>query len=297
VQWPGGRIDIARRRAESYAAPGALPQVRAGSPEEDLARRDFTVNAIAVPLAAGAGPIDPHGGRADLEAGLLRALHPGSFRDDPTRALRAARYASRLGFALEPETERMLRAADLAAVSDDRRRAELLRLAAEAEAVRGFELLVGWGLVALRETEIDTGIDGLELARRVAALLAAAPWNGVAPRAPALLAAVLGPAGGEAALAITDPQRPSDGVDLARGHDPVTLVLARALGAVWLDRYVGDWHAVSLEIEGGDLLAAGVAEGPALGRGLDEALRRKLDGEIAGREQELAAALAAARGE
>jgi tRNA nucleotidyltransferase (CCA-adding enzyme) len=288
-------VDIAAARSETYAAPGALPEVAPALLADDLRRRDFTVNAMAVPLSGPAELIDPHGGRADLDAGLLRVLHPASFLDDPTRAVRAARYAARLGLSLEPETETRLRATDLGTISDDRRRAELLRLAAEDEAVRGLELLVGWGLVGLRESEIDRGVDGLELARAVATLLAAPPWSEVAPPAPALIAAALGPPGAEAWLAATDPQRPSDAVDLARGHDPVALVLARALGATWLDRYVGEWHAVSLEIDGGDLIAAGVPQGPALGRGLDAALRRKLDGEIAGREQELAVALEAAR--
>jgi tRNA nucleotidyltransferase (CCA-adding enzyme) len=288
-------VDIAAARSEAYAAPGTLPEVTPASLADDLGRRDFTVNAMAIPLARTAELIDPHGGRADLGAGLLRVLHPASFLDDPTRALRAARYASRLGLTLEPETERLLRAADLGTISDDRRRAELLRLGAEDDAVRGFELLVGWSLVPLRESEIDRGVDGLELAQAVATLLSAPPWDEVAPRAPALIAAALGPAGPEAGLAAADPQRPSDAVDLARGHDPVALVLARALGATWLDRYVGEWHTVSLEIDGGDLLDAGIPQGPALGRGLDAALRRKLDGEIAGREQELATALEAAR--
>ena len=67
------------------------------------------------------------------------------------------------------------------------------------------------------------------------------------------------------------------------------------MGAEWLDRYVSEWRAVALEIGGEDLIAAGVPQGPAIGRGLGEALRRKLDGEIAGREQELEAALEAAR--
>ncbi len=262
---------------------------------DDLGRRDFSINAMAIQLAGPAELIDPHGGRADLDAGLLRVLHPASFVDDPTRALRAARYAARLGLSLDPETEALLRATDLGTISDDRRRAELLRLGGEDEAVRGFELLISWGLVNLRESEIDRGVDGLELARAVVALLGSPPWSEVAPRAPALIAAALGPAGAEAGLAAADPQRPSDAVDLARGRDPVALVLARALGATWLDRYVGEWHAVSLEIDGGDLIAAGIAQGPALGRGLDAALRRKLDGEIAGHEQELAVALEAAR--
>lgn len=296
VRLDGHEVDIASARTETYAAPGALPEVAPASLADDLRRRDFTVNAMAIPLQGESKPIDPHGGGADLEAGLLRVLHPGSFVDDPTRALRAARYASRLGFGLEAETEALLRATDLAMVSDDRRRAELLRLAAEEEAVRGFELAVGWGLVRLRESEIDLGVDGLKLASAVSRLIAVPPWSEVAPRPPAMLAAALGPAGKETALAAADPQRPSDAVDLARGHDPVTLVLARALGGGWLDRYVGEWHAVSLEIDGGDLIAAGIPQSPALGRGLDAALRLKLDGEIGGREQELAAALEAARG-
>ncbi|HVY78777.1 MAG TPA: hypothetical protein VG898_09755, partial [Solirubrobacterales bacterium] len=106
--------------------------------------------------------------------------------------------------------------------------------------------------------------------------------------------AALGPEGGEAELARERPQRPSAGVAAARGHDPVELVLARALGAEWLDRYLTEWRDVSLAIDGEDLIAAGVPPGPALGRGLQEALRRKLDGEVEGREAELAAALAAA---
>ena len=84
-------------------------------------------------------------------------------------------------------------------------------------------------------------------------------------------------------------------MELAAGRDPVELVLARALGAEWLDRYLGEWRDVSLEIGGEDLIAAGVPQGPAVGRGLKEALRRKLDGEIDGRDRELAVALEAAR--
>ena len=82
---------------------------------------------------------------------------------------------------------------------------------------------------------------------------------------------------------------------MAHRLGPVELVLARALGADWLDRYLTEWRSIRLEIDGEDLIAAGLSQGPALGRGLAEALRRKLDGEIDGHEQELAAALAAAR--
>jgi tRNA nucleotidyltransferase (CCA-adding enzyme) len=287
----GHELDLASARSESYPHPGSLPEVMpAGSIEEDLARRDFSVNAMAISLAEEPRLIDPHRGRPDLEAGLLRVLHPESFLDDPTRAIRAARYGARLGFELEPETAELLRSTDLAAVSADRRRAELLRLAAEATAPRGFALLGEWGLLAPRD-------DGTDLAARVADLAASSPWRGqLAPpdRARAVLAAALGPAGGEGELAAARPERPSQGVELARGHDQVELVLARALGAEWLDDYVAKWRSVELEIDGADLIAAGVPQGPALGRGLRAALRAKLDGEIEGREQELAAALAAA---
>jgi tRNA nucleotidyltransferase (CCA-adding enzyme) len=285
----GHEIDIATARTETYSEPGALPDVAPASEiEADLGRRDFTINAIALPLAGEAELIDPHGGRADLDAGLLRVLHPGSFADDPTRALRASRYAARFGFALEPETEALLRATNLETVSADRRRTELLRLAAEPEAARGFELLAEWGLVELRE-------GGIELATRVSDLLAAPPWRDLAPRDEAVLAAAIGPAGAEEELAAAHPQNPSLAVELADRRDPVELVLARALDAEWLDRYLLEWRSVALEIDGEDLKAAGVPQGTAIGRGLKEALIRKLDGEISGREQELRVALEAAR--
>ncbi len=291
VELDGHEVDIAGARTETYPHPGALPEVApAAEIEADLGRRDFTVNAMAIPLAGERRLIDPRGGRADLGARRLRVLHPGSFVDDPTRAIRAARYAARLGFELEPETAELLAATDLGTISGDRCETELLRLAAEASAPRALGLLADWGLVEPRP-------GGVELAARVDQLLAVPLWNGVAPRAAALLAAALGPSGGEGDLARARPERPSAAVELARGRDPVELALARALGAKWLDDYVGGWRAVELEIDGADLIAAGIPQGPALGRGLAAALRAKLDGEVEGREQELAAALAASRAE
>ena len=288
VRLKGHEVDVATARIETYPSPGALPEVvPAAAIEPDLARRDFTINAMAVPLRGKPELIDPHGGRSDLESGQLRILHPRSFVDDPTRALRAARYAARFGFELERETGALLRDADLDSVSTDRRQAELLRIAAEPDAARAFELLAEWDLVEPRS-------GGIELVARVTALLSAPPWSEVAQRDRAVLAAALGPPSREKELATTRPARPSEAVRLARSHDPLELVLARALGAEWLDRYLEEWDAVRLEIDGSDLIAAGIEEGPALGRGLAAALREKLDGEIAGREQELEAALAAA---
>ena len=217
-------------------------------------------------------------------------LHRRSFADDPTRALRAARYAARFGFELEAETAKLLGAADLSTVSADRRQAELLRLAEEPEASRGLELAVEWGLVEPRN-------GGPRLTAKVDELLVSPLWSEFVERRDVLLAAALGPPSGEALLAAANPASPSEAVDLARGRPPVELALARVLGAEWLDRYLSEWRSVSLEIDGSELIAAGIPEGPALGRGLREALRRKLDGEIGGHEQELAVALAAARAE
>jgi tRNA nucleotidyltransferase (CCA-adding enzyme) len=288
VEVAGHEIDIATARTETYPEPGALPVVApADGVEADLARRDFTINAMAVPLAGEPRLVDPHGGSEDLQRGLLRVLHPRSFEDDPTRAIRAARYAARFDFGLETETEALLRRADLTTVSSDRRRAELERLAGEATACRGYELLAEWGLVDLRE-------GGLELMRAVDDLLGQEHWAGFAPREEALISAALGPPGGEAVLASMWSPPPGEGVEVAERRDPVELVLARAMGADWLDRYLTAWRQVELEISGDDLIAAGVEQGPAIGRGLRAARTKKLEGEICGREEELAAALAAA---
>jgi tRNA nucleotidyltransferase (CCA-adding enzyme) len=285
----GHEVDIAAARSETYPEPGALPVVELGaSIEADLARRDFTVNAMAMPLRDEATLVDPHDGLADLEVGVLRVLHPASFSDDPTRAIRAARYAARLGFGLEPETERLLRATDLESVSSDRRQAELLRLAGEDTAPQGLELLAGWGLMSL-------GARWDVLAAALPELLTDSPWAGEIEPARAWLTAALGPEDFGEGLIHAHPTLPSEAVTLARGHDPIELLIARALGAEWLDDYMGIWRHAELEIDGTDLIAAGIPEGPAMGRGLAEALRAKLDGEISGREQQLAAALAAAR--
>ncbi len=290
VKLDGHEVDIATARSEGYPHPGALPVVEpARDVEADLARRDFTINAMAIPLCGEPHLIDPHAGRADLAAGLLRILHPRSFENDPTRALRAARYAARFGFELEPETARLLQRAELATVSEDRRRAELLRVAAETEAPRALGLLGEWGLVDLQP-------DGEELAARMARLLSGRPWSYAVKLPPAVLAAALDPPGREMELVEASPESPSEAVEIARRFGPADLVMARVRGAEWLEDYVKEWTAVELEIDGQDLIDAGIPEGPAVGRGLANALRRKLDGEISGREQELAVALEAARG-
>ncbi len=220
VRVDGLEVDLAATRTETYAHPGALPEVRPASLAADLARRDFTVNAMAVPLAGDPGADRSPSRLEDLQRGELRVLHPRSFEDDPTRAVRAARYAARYGFALERRTAELIGHADLSTVSRDRVEAELRRLAAEPEARRAFELLGEWGLLELRP-------GALELAAAVGELTATEPWLQVARRADAVLAAVLGRGIAEARqLASADPARPSEAVELARGRTGVELALA-----------------------------------------------------------------------
>ena len=101
-------IDIATARKERYRSPGALPSVTPGHLRDDLLRRDFSINAMAVDVVEGALH-DPTGGEADLRARLVRVLHDQSFIDDPTRIYRAIRLASRLGFSIEPHTGELMR--------------------------------------------------------------------------------------------------------------------------------------------------------------------------------------------
>ena len=136
----GTRIDLAMSRRESYPVPGELPKVRKASIEEDLYRRDFTVNAIAESLHPDdfGELIDPMGGQKDLKKGVIRILHDASFADDPTRIFRAVRYAARLGFRIEPHTLKLLKEAvgRIPALSGERLLYELRCIMNEPKDVR-----------------------------------------------------------------------------------------------------------------------------------------------------------------
>lgn len=291
----GHAVDLVRCRRERYPVPGGLPEVEPAPLGEDLARRDFSLNAMAVPLAGEITLLDPCAGAADLERGLLRVLHERSFVDDPTRAYRAARYAARLGLTLEAGTEELLRATEPGTLSRDRRRAEIERLAAEPAAVEAISLLAEWGVEPLPA-------GALGLAAEVERLVAREPWCELGLRQ-AALAALL--ARGEAPavsveLAGLTPATPSEGVAAAAPleREPELLLLARAAGAAWLDRWLGSWRRTRLSIGGADLIARGIRPGPAIGRALREVLRRRLDGELAGdRDAELEVALRIAAAE
>ena len=135
ISWQGFQVDFVTARTEHYARPGALPQVRPGTVHDDLRRRDFTINAMAVELTFPrlGQLLDPFQGRRDLDQRIVRVLHQGSFEEDATRILRAIRYEQRLGFRLERHTEAFLRRdlQFLRTISGDRLRKELERILAE----------------------------------------------------------------------------------------------------------------------------------------------------------------------
>ena len=110
LQWDRWSIDLATARTETYARPGTLPAVTPGTIEQDLFRRDFTINAMAIELMPEryGTLLDLHGGRDDLENKHIRILHDKSFIDDATRIWRGIRYEQRLDFQIEPHTLALL---------------------------------------------------------------------------------------------------------------------------------------------------------------------------------------------
>ena len=142
-------VDLITARSETYPAPGALPKVKPGTLEDDLARRDFSINAMAVSLEDGALE-DPHHGLQDLRDRRIRILHPHSFQQDPTRMLRAVRYEQRLGFRMEELTEYQLRRAitnrALDRVSGDRIRHELEKTSQEEKPLPVFRRMSNLGI-------------------------------------------------------------------------------------------------------------------------------------------------------
>jgi tRNA nucleotidyltransferase (CCA-adding enzyme) len=144
-------IDLISARSETYAHPAALPTVKLGALADDLRRRDFTINAMAVRLDGDHfGELtDPLGGRDDLQRGLVRVLHPNSFVDDPTRLFRLVRYAERYGFKIESETESLIPNAlqFVDKLSPERLRHELDLIFEEERAVPMLEKLWASGIV------------------------------------------------------------------------------------------------------------------------------------------------------
>ena len=318
----GITFDLAMARTESYARPGALPSVRPGGILDDLARRDFTINAMAVEVRGESWGdlLDDFRGLADLRRGLVRTLHDGSFRDDATRILRAARYAGRYGFSIEEATRRALDRdlAYLDAIKGDRLRHELERVFDEPRAAPILRLLRDAGV--LRAINPSLGADEAALARidEVALRPERGPRSVMLSLLVSSLPAEAAPAlvrrlnmGADWARVVRDTLalrdivgrlersglRPSEVDDLLRAYDEHALRAGAALAsddlaASWVRRYLDELRHVRPLLDGNDLLALGVARGPKVGELLRTLRCARLDGEVHTREDEVAYARA-----
>jgi tRNA nucleotidyltransferase (CCA-adding enzyme) len=310
---PLGRVDVASARREHYVTAGALPEVEPTGLIEDLRRRDFTVNAIALVLAPDrfGRLVDPLGGQRDVRGRRLRSLRPLAFVEDPTRVFRAARYAARLR--LRPAVGPLdgIRLAverpDYPALSGQRLWHEIELAAAEPRARRAFELLVRWGATNLwnigrvkagRLIEAErfarwarlagVAVDSAELV--LLALLIGRPALAVRraldrlaltgePRAQLEAAAVASPLAERLGAARL---RPSEVDECLAPAPEATLLSAWLRGGARARRriewYLARGRAVRSRLSGQDLIGLGVPRGPRVGAMLTRLRRLRLDG-------------------
>ena len=312
-------VDIATARAETYERPGALPTVRRASIEDDLRRRDFTVNAMALRLTGPARGevIDPFGGCEDLQAGLIRILHDRSFQDDATRILRAARYEARFGFRIDEQAVAALKRdlAYLGTISGARLRHELERILEEAEPERALLRLADLGALqafqptlAFSKEQAKTFTQLREAtAGQGFTLTRGAYWGVLTSRLTEADAAALA-----ARLSLTKPQRenveamprlsallpalqpdrrPSEMADLLSPFPPPAIwALATLSNPPLRDRlldYVRRLRHLKPRLTGDDLIRMGLRPGPRLGDILARLRDAWLDGEVPNKRDEI----------
>jgi tRNA nucleotidyltransferase (CCA-adding enzyme) len=304
---PRGRfhLDLVSARAETYAHPGALPRVRLSTIDDDLLRRDITINSMALQLN-GEAPgklLDPTGGEADLKAGLVRVIHDKSFQDDATRILRAVRYATRFVFRLEEGTldllERDLRHLDR--ISGTRIRHELQRTFEEAEPERALSRLAVLGVLetihpALRFPKKSA--DAFPRLRGLGApVVAGWPllcWPSSLSELPDLIRRLaMTRAQRDALLAQIDEanlaraKRPSQVVHLLDGIPlPTVYAFAAVTGSEAAERYLREWRGVRPLLRGDDAVGLGVERGPEVAEVLRELRAVRLDGDVKTRADE-----------
>jgi tRNA nucleotidyltransferase (CCA-adding enzyme) len=304
----GVRYDIARTRSEHYAYPGALPEVKPAPIAIDLLRRDFTINAFALGLVGDDAGRLMAAPRAfdDLERRELAVLHQASFADDPTRLLRLARYAARLDFKIAPHTRELAAKAittgAVDTVSGTRFGNELRLLAVEPDPIAAFEAAADVGLPWTIDAPLARGaLTVLPADGRPDIVVLAAVSLGddldslgftAGDRNAILEARTRGP---ELAARMADV---SSGAEIARavaGAGVATVAVASAIGPPAApQRWLRELRHLKLQISGDDLRAAGVAEGPAIGRGLQAARNAMYDGSGLDRDSQLRVALQAA---
>lgn len=306
-------IDVATARDETYEHPGALPTVTPAGIEEDLERRDFTVNAMAVDLSSAnwGELIDPYGGMSDLMMKRIRTLHPDSFADDPTRALRAVRYESRLGFKIQPATisDMQRDGGYFDAVSPARILADLRHILSEPQRAAALERAEELGILgcispalrvaarALKAIEETPDREPLFHVALIGARLTQAESAELIKRLdpPSDWREALG--GGStyqeiASVLERSDLRPSEIAELLQGFPVLALEAQLQLAPATrqkaaLRSWLEELRFKEPLLSGDDLLAAGVPQGPLVGRLLDELRRARLDRIVGTRDDEL----------
>lgn len=312
------RIDLATARDESYERPGALPTVRPGTVEQDLLRRDFTVNAMALTLDGRrrGDLVDLYGGRSDLAHGLLRVLHEASFVDDATRILRGVRYEQRFGFTFERRTLRLLQrdVCFLDSISGDRLRHEFERTFVEDEPEQALLRLDAFGALGIIHPAVRCGPNKAEALVRGRPFVTSdvqlatfcwcvLVWGMSVGEAEALGTRlnlprrVMDPLADAVALfevevQLDDPGlSPAEVFDLLHDHSPAALVAAehlfvRPVARANVSRYLRRLRHVRPALCGRDLQELGIPEGPLLGRVLSAIRAARLNGEVSTRRDE-----------
>jgi tRNA nucleotidyltransferase (CCA-adding enzyme) len=317
VEGTGFRFDLVTARRESYPRPGALPVVTPSTLADDLARRDFSINAMALALSGSAAGslIDPHDGLADLRERRLRVFHDASFHDDATRLWRAGRYAARLHLSIDPHTAALIRHGlrFLDTVSPVRILHELDRTLDETRPERALLLLDALGV--LRATHA-----GLSCTRQAAAAFPRVRRLGPAHLHAAYLCAMLAPVSARSiagVIARLEPERHTREALAAFPELAETLaglarqragpgIAAPALGrlpeaalAGWAARYprtrggrmarayLTEWRHTHPLLDGNDLIRLGVPAGPAIGDALRTLRAARLDGRVATLDDEI----------
>jgi tRNA nucleotidyltransferase (CCA-adding enzyme) len=320
------RVDVASARTEHYEYPAALPTVEHSSIRQDLHRRDFTINAMAVSLLpADFGVLlDPYGGAGDLDQGVVRVLHNLSLIEDPTRIFRAIRYENRYRFSMDAHTRELARGCVgmglVGDLSGARVRDELVAILSEHEVSHALGRLDELGLARAVHPALDCGPRVIELVTRIdavrarhaaelpawrirlAALSGAIPADELAAWLERLrvrrrdarivaAAAVIAPRLLEPLEAADEPAQIAD--LLASHPDEVAVMVAAGDGqaAAAAELYLDRLREVRLDIDGGTLRdELGMSESPRVGELLAELLRRRRNGQLGDREQQIAAA-------
>ncbi|GAF72523.1 unnamed protein product [marine sediment metagenome] len=310
-------LDLATARRETYSQPGALPTVQPGSLTDDLCRRDFSINAMAVCLAPQrfGELVDLYNGKDDLDNQLIRILHPNSFIDDATRILRGLRYEQRLGFRLEPKSAELLRrdAAMLDTISGDRIRHELELILKEDHPERVLRRADELGVMNKLHPSLKGNgwlSEKFDQARRLLKRTSPSPlylclliYNLTNKENEQFLSRLNFPKRLALAMrhtlqlktqlhSLANPQlKPSDIYRSLHGYTPHAIqanALASESPAVsrHLQLYLTKLRYVKPLLNGGDLQRMGFPSGPQLGKLLDALHEARLNGEVRTREEE-----------